>query len=48
MTMDFRRIAWIGIRAALAVGLALIGPLTAGAQGGRGPVPEPYDTREGR
>src|ERR1700687_2700199 len=38
-TMDFRGIAWI--RAALAVGLALSGPLTAGAQGPRG-VPEPY------
>src|ERR1700688_2274514 len=39
--MDFRRIVWI--RAALAVGLALSGPLTASAQGpGRGGVPEPY------
>src|SRR5881296_478813 len=39
MTMDFRRIGWI--RIALAVGLALSGPLTASAQGPRG-VPEPY------
>src|SRR3989442_399885 len=38
-TMDFRRIGWI--RVALAVGLALIGPLMASAQGPRG-VPEPY------
>jgi hypothetical protein len=38
--MDFRRIAWI--KAALAAGLVLSGPLTATAQGpGRG-VPEPY------
>src|ERR1035438_5966963 len=42
-TMDFLRIAWIWIRAALAVGLALSGPLTASAQGpGRGRTPEPY------
>jgi hypothetical protein len=40
-TMDFRRIAWIWIRAALAVGLALSGPLTASAQG-PGRTPEPY------
>src|SRR5713226_1078300 len=38
-TMDVRRIGWITV--ALAVGLALSGPLTAGAQGPRG-VPEPY------
>src|SRR3989442_2868819 len=38
-TMDFRRIGWI--RVALAVSLALIGPLMASAQGPRG-VPEPY------
>ena len=37
--MDFRRIGWI--RVALAVGLALSGPLMASAQGPRG-VPEPY------
>ena len=40
-TMDFRNIAWI--RAALAVGLALSGTLTASAQGpGRGRVSEPH------
>src|SRR5438128_269179 len=38
-TMNFRRIDWI--RVALAVGLALSGPLMASAQGPRG-VPEPY------
>src|SRR5215831_7792528 len=39
-TMDFQRISWIKV--ALAVGLALSGPLTASAQGPRGGVPEPY------
>ena len=38
--MDFRKIAWI--RGALAVVLALSGPLTAGAQGPPGGVTEPY------
>ena len=38
--MDFRRISWIS--GALAVVLALSGPLTASAQGPRGGVPEPY------
>ena len=38
--MDFRRIGWI--RGALAVIVALSGPLMASAQGQRGGVPEPY------
>jgi hypothetical protein len=37
-TMNFRRISWISFT--LGIGLALSGPLTAGAKG-RG-VPEPY------
>src|ERR1039458_6254094 len=42
-TMDFRRIAWIWIRAAIAVGFALSVPLAASAQDpGRGRTPEPY------
>lgn len=39
--MDFRSIAWICTRTALAAAVALSAPLTAGAQG-RGPVKEPY------
>src|SRR5262245_61215941 len=39
-TMDFRRLSWI--TRALAVVVALSGPLRASAQGPRGGVPEPY------
>src|SRR5262245_50267097 len=38
--MDFRRMSWI--KAALAAGLALSGPLAVNAQGPRGGVAEPY------